>query len=121
MALTVRSRVFLERHGALQRMFQTRHRTAPQPHGTSGPQRLTPVRQTLRVRSDRAPFDLHLLTLVRARSETAIITAIRMHWPEDGSSADLEMTGAGVQHFPYGQLWATDDRGARYSLEFDGD
>jgi len=121
MALTVRSRVFLERHGALRRVYQIRHRAAPQPRGASGPQRLTPVGQTLRVPSDRAPFDLHLLTLVRTPSETAIITAIRMHWPEDGSSADLEMTGAGVQHFPYDQLWATDDRGARYSLGFDGD
>jgi hypothetical protein len=120
MALTVRSRMFLERHGALRRMFGTRYRAAPPPPGTSGPQRLTPVGQTLSVRSDRAPFDLHLLTLVRTRSETAIITAIRMHWPADGSSADLEMTGAGVQHFPYGQLWVTDDRGTRYSLEFDG-
>ena len=121
MALTVRSRVFLERHGALRRMFQPRHRAAPLPRGASGPQRLTPVGQTLRVPSDRAPFDLHLLTLVRTRSETAIVTAIRMYWPEDGSSADLEMTGAGIQHFPYDQLWATDDRGARYSLGFDGD
>ena len=75
MALTVRSRVFLERHGALRRMFQTRHRAAPLPRGASGPQRLTPVGQTLRVPSDRAPFDLHLLTLVRTRSETAIVTA----------------------------------------------
>jgi hypothetical protein len=88
--------------------------------------RLTPVRQTLSIRSDRPPFDrapldLHLLTLVRARSETAIIGAIRMYWPEDGSSADLEMTGAGIQHFPYDEIGATDDRGAQYRLEFDGD
>ena len=120
-ALTVRSRALLARHGAARRRLQTRPSAPARPGSAAGPQRLTPVGQTLRVRTDRAPFDLHLLTLVRARSETAIITAIRMHWPEDGSSADLEMTGAGVQHFPYDQLWATDDRGARYSLEFDGD
>jgi len=120
-ALTVRSRVLLERPGAATRTFRNRYRTAPWPGGAAEPQRVTPVGQTVRVRSDRARCDLHLLTLVRARSETAIIAAIRMHWPPDGSTADLEMTGAGVQHLPYDQLWATDDRGARYSLDFDGD
>jgi len=125
-ALSARSPKLLARHGPASRMFQHRYRTPAPPGGAAGPMRLTPVRQTLSVRSDRAPFDrapfdLHLLTLVRARSETAIITAIRMYWPEDGSSADLEMTGAGVQHFPYDQIWATDDGGAEYRLEFDGD
>jgi hypothetical protein len=120
-ALTVRSRKLLARHVAGRRTFQNLYPTPARPGGAAGPQRLTPVRQTVSVRSDRAPFDLHLLTLVRARSETAIITAIRMYWPEDGSSADLEMTGAGVQHFPYDEIWGTDDRGAQYRLEFDGD
>jgi hypothetical protein len=125
-ALTVRSRALLKRHGAGRGTLPTRHRAPARPGGAAGSLRLTPVRQTLSVRSDRAPFDrapfdLHLLTLVRARSETAIITAIRMYWPEDGSSADLEITGAGVQHFPYDQIGATDDRGAEYRLEFDGD
>ena len=120
-ALTVRSRKLLARHGAGRGTLPTRHRAPERPGGAAGPLRLTPVRQTLSVRTDRAPFDLHLLTLVRARSETAIIAAIRMHWPEDGSSADLEITGAGVQHFPYDEIWATDDRGAQYRLEFDGD
>jgi hypothetical protein len=46
---------------------------------------------------------------------------MRMYWPEDGSSADLEMAGPGVQHFPYDQIGATDDHGAEYRLEFDGD
>jgi hypothetical protein len=139
-ALWARSPKLLARHGPASRMFQHRYRTPAPPGGAAGPRggataprggaagplRLTPVWQTLSVRSerapfDRAPFDLHLLTLVRARSETAIITAIRMYWPEDGSSADLEMTGAGVQHFPYDEIGATDDRGAEYRLEFDGD
>ena len=61
------------------------------------------------------------MTLVRGPAEVAITTVIRMHWPDDGSSADLEMTGAGVQHLPYDQLWMTDDRGAQYSIELDGD
>jgi hypothetical protein len=133
-ALSARSPKLLARHGPVSRMFQHRYRTPAPPWGgaagpwggAAGPLRLTPVWQTLSVRSDRAPFDrapfdLHLLTLVRARSETAIITAIRMYWPEDGSSADLEITGAGVQHFPYDEIGATDDRGAQYRLEFDGD
>ncbi len=125
-ALTVRSRTLLTRPGPARRRLPSRYRAPAPPGGAAGPLQLTPVWQTLSVRSDRAPFDrapfdLHLLTLVRARSETAIITAIRMYWPEDGSSADLEITGAGVQHFPYDEIGATDDRGAQYRLEFDGD
>ena len=125
-ALTVRSRTLLARQGAGRGRWPARYRAAARPGGAAGTLQLTPVWQTLSVRSDRAPFDrapfdLHLLTLVRARSETAIIAAIRMYWPEDGSSADLEMTGAGVQHFPYDEIGATDDRGGQYRLEFDGD
>jgi hypothetical protein len=125
-ALTARSRTLLSRYRAGRGTWPTRHRVPARPGGATGPLRLTPVRQTLSIRSDRAPFDrapldLHLLTLVRARSETAIIGAIRMYWPEDGSSADLEMTGAGIQHFPYDEIGVTDDRGAQYRLEFDGD
>ena len=125
-ALTARSRTLLSRYRAGRGTWPTRHRVPARPGGAAGPLRLTAVRQTLSIRSDRAPFDrapldLHLLTLVRARSETAIIGAIRMYWPEDGSSADLEMTGAGIQHFPYDEIGATDDRGAQYRLEFDGD
>jgi len=125
-ALTARSRTLLSRYRAGRGRWPTRHLVPVRAGGAARPLRLTPVRQTLSIRSDRAPFDrapldLHLLTLVRARSETAIIGAIRMYWPQDGSSADLEMTGAGVQHFPYDEIGATDDRGAQYRLEFDGD
>ena len=49
-----------------------------------------------------------------------ITVAMRMHWPPDGSSADLELTGAGPHHLPYDQLWAVDDQGTRYSVRFEG-
>jgi hypothetical protein len=125
-ALTARSRTLLSQYRAGRRTWPIRHRGPARLGVAAGRLGLTPVRQTLSIRSDRAPFDrapldLHLLTLVRAQSETAIIGAIRMYWPEDGSSADLEMTGAGVQHFPYDEIGATDNRGAQYRLEFDGD
>jgi hypothetical protein len=120
-ALTVRSSTFGERYGGVGRLFEDRGRGSPPPAGAARPLRLTPIGQTLRVASDRAPLDLHLMTLVRGPAEVAITTVIRMHWPDDGSSADLEMSGAGVQHLPYDQLWMTDDRGAQYSIELDGD
>ena len=46
---------------------------------------------------------------------------MRMHWPPDGSSADLELTGAGPHHMPYDQLWAVDDQGTRYAVRLEGD
>jgi hypothetical protein len=46
---------------------------------------------------------------------------MRMHWPADGSSADLEITGAGYHHLPYDRLWLTDDHGLRYQVTFDGE
>jgi hypothetical protein len=114
-ALIVRSAAYAERSGGLARLSELL------PGPAAVPLRLTRLGQVLGVASDRAPFDLHLLTLVRGPAEAAIITVIVMHWPDDGSSADLEMTGAGIQHLPYDQLWMTDDRGARYSAQFDGD
>jgi len=120
-ALTARSRAFRERYGMTRRIFSTWQRDPRPPSGAREPPRITPIGQKFSVPNDRAPSDVHLLTLVRGASETAIIAVIRMHWPEDGSSADLEMTGAGVHHFPYSQVGAVDDRGASYRLEFDGD
>ncbi len=81
--------------------------------------RVTPIGRTLRVSSDRAPSALHLMSLVRTRNEAVIIAVMRMSWPQDGSSADLEITGAGPHHLPYDQLWAVDDRGIRYTVRFE--
>jgi hypothetical protein len=96
-------------------------RTQPRPWPAAQPARVTPLGQIVRVDNDRAPFDVHLMALVSTPAATALTVALRMHWPPDGSSADLELTGAGPQHFPYDQLWACDDRGVRYSLSFDGE
>jgi hypothetical protein len=120
-ALMVRSPTFAERSGGMHELFEIRGGSWPPPARLARPLRVTPIGQTLSVASDRAPLDLHLMTLVRGPAEVAISTVIAMHWPDDGSSADLEMTGAGVQHLPYDQLWMTDDRGAQYSIELDGD
>jgi hypothetical protein len=100
----------------------TRRRASGQPPARpdARPMRITPLGQTLSVADDRAPADLHLLTMVRTPRLAAITVLMRMHWPPDGSSADLEITGAGPQHLPYHQLWAADDRGARYSFGLSG-
>lgn len=119
-ALTVRSRTLLARHGALSQLFGRRGGSPPVQPGRAEPMRVTPIGRTLRVSSDRAPCDLHLMTLVSTQAEATITAVIRMHWPADGSSADLEITGAGYHHFPYGQLKAADDQGTRYAVGFDG-
>jgi hypothetical protein len=92
------------------------------PSGSADPaMRVTPIGRTLRVASDRAPSALHLMSLVRTQNEAAIIVVMRMSWPPDGSSTDLEITGAGPHHLPYNQLWAEDDLWTRYTVRFEGD
>ncbi|HXL88152.1 MAG TPA: hypothetical protein VN969_04065 [Streptosporangiaceae bacterium] len=77
-----------------------------------------PLGQRIRVASERAPADLHLLSLVRSPHGTVITIAMIMRWPADGSSADLEITGAGPVHLPYERLEAVDSEGARYRVTF---
>jgi hypothetical protein len=72
--------------------------------------------QIIRVASERAPADLHLLTLVRSPQDAVITFAMSMRWPADGSSTDLQITGAGPQHLPYQRLEAVDSEGGRYRL-----
>jgi hypothetical protein len=92
----------------------------PPSRSASAEMRVTPIGRTLRVASDRAPSALHLMSLVRTRNETAFIVVMRMSWPPDGSSTDLEITGAGPHHLPYDQLWAEDDLWTRYTVRFEG-
>lgn len=87
-------------------------------HGLAWPVRVVTLGRTLPIRDERAPCDLHLMTLVSTPSEAAITVAQRMHWPADGSSTDLEILGAGIGHLPFAQLEAVDDRGSRYHLQF---
>jgi hypothetical protein len=79
----------------------------------------TPIGRMLRVCSDRAPSALHVLSLVRTETEAVLALAMRMHWPPDGSSADLEASGAGPQHLPYDRLSVMDEQGTRYAIRFE--
>ena len=81
--------------------------------------RVTPIGRSLPVPGERAPAVLHVLSLVRTPAQALLTVTMRMLWPPDGSSADLEITGAGPHHLPYGELGATDDRGARYTVRFE--
>lgn len=80
-----------------------------------------PLGCRIQVHSERAPCDVHLMTYVRTEHNAAISTAIRMRWPADGSSTDLELQGAGPHHLPYRELALTDARNARYRVIFRGD
>jgi hypothetical protein len=59
------------------------------------------------------------MSLVATGTEALITVVMRMHWPPEGSSSDLEITGAGPQHLPYDRLWAVDDEGTRYTVRFE--
>jgi hypothetical protein len=97
--------------------------TAAPPTATSLPAEplAIPVGCKIQVSSERAPCDLHLMTYVRTEHNAAISTAIRMRWPADGSSTDLEIQGAGPHHLPYRELVLTDANNTRYRMSFRGD
>ena len=121
-AIKVRSRLLLNwdrRRGMLHRTIFEPPVSRPS-RGAIQAMQVAPIGGALRVHGDRAPWTLHLLSLVRTETEALITVAMRMHWPPDGSSADLELTGAGPHHMPYEQLWAVDDQGTRYAVRFEG-
>jgi hypothetical protein len=125
-ALTARARSDSPRRAvrlnlALERTGTQRPGAPPGPHDAAQPMQVTPIGRTLRVAGERAPSELYLMTLVRTEASAAVTVAMRMNWPSDGSSTDLEITGAGPQHLPYHQLWAVDDQGTRYRLELVGE
>ena len=118
-ACTVRSPNRLIRVGMASQMF--RPFAGPARDLAAHPLRVVPIGQAVRLASERAPADLHFMSLVSAAGQATIAVAMRMRWPPDGSSADLEVTGAGYHHLPYDQLWLADDRGRRYTVTFDGE
>jgi hypothetical protein len=117
-AIQVRSRLLLNwyrRRGVLHRtIFDPR--VPPPPRGARQPMRVTPVGRALRGVSDRAPWTLHLMSLLRTETAAVITVAMRMHWPPDESST----AGAGPHQMPYDQLWTVDDQRARYTVRFEG-
>ena len=122
-AIKVRSRLLLNRdrrRGMLYRTSYAPPGSPPPSRWASQAMRVAPVGRALRVAGDRAPWTLHLMSLVRTETEALITVVMRMHWPPDGSSTDLEITGAGPHHMPYDQLWAVDDQGTRYTVLFEG-
>ncbi len=121
-AVKVRSRLLLNwdrRRGMLHRTIFEPPVSRPS-RGAIQAMQVAPIGGALRVAGDRAAWTLHLLSLVRTETEAVMTVAMRMHWPPDGSSADLELTGAGPHHMPYDQLWAVDDQGTRYAVRFEG-
>ena len=82
---------------------------------------LVPLGQAIPVDDQRVPCELHLLSYVRTEHNAVISAVIRMRWPADGSSTDLEVQGAGPQHLHYRELVLADERNTRYRVDFRGD
>ena len=121
-AVKVRSRLLLDwdrRRPATYRGSYLRAPSRPS-RGASQAMQVAPLGGVLRMAGGRAPWTLHLMSLVRTPTQAVITVAMRMHWPPDGSSADLELGGAGPHQMPYDQLGAVDDRGTRYTVRFEG-
>ncbi|HEY1321195.1 MAG TPA: hypothetical protein VGF32_13150, partial [Streptosporangiaceae bacterium] len=121
-AIKVRSRLLLNwdrRRGMLHRTIFEPSVSQPSP-GASQAMQVAPIGRVLRVAGDRVSWTLHLMSLVRTQTQAVITVAMRMHWPPDGSSAEVELTGAGPHHMPYDQLWAVDDQRTRYAVRLEG-
>jgi hypothetical protein len=89
--------------------------------GGATPMGITPIGRTIRVAHERAPSELHLMSLVRSPGGMVITAVMRVRWPADGSCADLEITGAGPHLLPYDQLGAADDLGSHYRVVLSGE
>ena len=122
-AIKIRSRLRLNwdrRQGQMHRaIFTPMVLPPPPPRPVSPALRVTPIGRALEVASDRTPSTLHLMSLVATDTEALIAVVMRMHWPPDGSSSDLEIIEAGPQHLPYDRLWAVDDERTRYTVRFE--
>ena len=124
-ALLVRSD--LERPRSVQLIGWTLDALADPPRGDrrwwgdAAPAGITPIGRTISVAHERAPSELHLMSLVRLPGSLVLTAAIRVRWPPDGSCADLEIEGAGPHLLPYDQLGAADDRGTRYGIVLSGE
>ena len=118
-ACTIRSRNRLVRTGMVTQMFRPFDSAARDL--TVHPLRVVPIGRAFRLAGERALADVHFMSLVSTPAQATIAVGMRMHWPPDGSSADLEVTGAGYHHLPYGRLWLADDLGRRYTVTFDGE
>jgi hypothetical protein len=122
LAIKVRSRIMLNwdrRRGVLHRtMLSAPDAPVPLVRPVQA-MRVTPIGRALRVTSDHARLALHLLSLVRTETEAMITVVMRIHWPPHVSSTYQVVTGAGPHHLPYDQLWAVDDQGTRYTIQFD--
>ncbi len=93
-AVKARSRILLSwdrRRGMLHTMLAPSSSQALPSGRADRAIRVTPIGRALRVASGRAPSALHLMSLVRTETEAAITVVMRMYWPPNGSSADLEI------------------------------
>jgi hypothetical protein len=111
-ACTIRSRNRLIRTGMVTQMFRPFESAARDL--TAHPLRVVPIGRAFRLAGERALADVHFMSLVSTPAQATIAVGMRMGWPPDGSSADLEQTRAGYHHLPYGRLWLADDRGRAF-------
>ena len=121
-AIQARSRLLLNWYrsrGVLHRTIFAPAVVQSPPRPADPDMRVTPIGLTLDVAGEHAPSTVHLMSLVATATEALITVVMRMHWPADGSSPDLEITGAGPHHLPYDRFWAVDDEGTRYTARFE--
>jgi hypothetical protein len=124
-AITVRSRLLLNRERSRGNLFDARFarfsHAAPPSRPVSLAMRVTPIGRPLRVDTGRAPSVLHLMSLVRTDTPLAVITvAMRLHEPPpEDRETDLEIARV-MRDLLSDQLWAADERGARYTVRFEG-
>jgi hypothetical protein len=119
-AITVRSRLLLNRERSRGNLFDARFARFSHAAPPSRPVSLA-IGRALRVDTGRAPSVLHLMSLVRTDTPLAVIT-VAMRLPEpppEDRETDLEIARV-MRDLLSDQLWAADERGARYTVRFEG-
>lgn len=122
-ATTARSRIHLiwyRRRHVLHTVFARESGQTPASGPAGQVMRVTPIERTLRVPGERGPSVLHLMSLVRTRTDAMITVVMRIHGSLDRTAQELYATMSGPGALPYDQLWATDEHGSRYTVRFKG-
>ena len=121
-AIMARSRIHLtwyRRGRVLHRVFTRESGQARLPERADETMWVTPIGRTFGVPHERRPSALHLMSLVRTRTD-AMITLVRRAGSPDSSVAPPRVTEIRPCPLPYSRVEAVDEHGTRYQVRLEG-
>ena len=122
-AIMARSRIHLtwyRRRRVLHRVFTRESGQARPAERADETMWVTPIGRTFGVPHERRPSALHLMSLVRTRTDAMITVVRRAGSSADSASGPPMVTGIRPCPLPYSQLEAVDEHGTRYQVRLEG-